>query len=308
MGKKQEKMEFRYYEMPENELVLALLGKDWIRAYGAGINSLHFHNYMEVGICHQGTGELILDEKHHAFKEHSIVVIPPSLPHITNSDTGTKSFWEWMYFDIETLLQDLYSEEILVQKKIKSKIFNRGFYFDEDSQPVVRDILIQIKREVTDKQHMYRESIKALLHMFVVELLRMGDGEDELDRKNQKNMIIAPALDYVEEHYQELVKVSSMADACNISESHFRRVFLESVNMRPLDYINLIRVQKACYLIQKTNYSMADIALQTGFENVSTFNRNFRKFLEMAPYQWKKSSENFEAKFTRYKISALKGW
>ena len=99
-----------------------------------------------------------------------------------------------------------------------------------------------------------------------------------------------------------------MAEACNISESHFRRVFLESVNMKPLDYINLVRVQKACYLIRKTNCSMADIAFQTGFENVSTFNRNFRKFLEMTPYQWKKSSENYKDKFTRYKISAQKGW
>ena len=156
-----------------------------------------------------------------------------------------------------------------------------------------------------EKKYFYRESVKGLLRTFIVELLRMRDGEEQMKRKA---VIIAPAIEYVEEHYSKPIKISSMAKACSISESHFRRLFLDHMNMKPLDYVNLVRVHKACDMMQKTDYSMEEIAYKTGFENISTFNRNFKKIVEITPYQWKKSSANYEGKLLNYKISAQKGW
>ena len=43
------KIEFRYYQMPQGSPILALLGNKWVQNYGAGIDYLHFHNYLEVG-------------------------------------------------------------------------------------------------------------------------------------------------------------------------------------------------------------------------------------------------------------------
>ena len=93
-----------------------------------------------------------------------------------------------------------------------------------------------------------------------------------------------------------------------MSESHFRRVFEEGMNMKPLDYINLIRVQNACELLKKTGKSMEEVGEESGFASISAFNRNFRKILNISPYQWKKSKENYEGKLLHYRISAQKGW
>ena len=54
MAKQREKVEFRYYEIGEDEPVLALLGEEWIREYGKEIKCLHFHNLMEIGYCQLG--------------------------------------------------------------------------------------------------------------------------------------------------------------------------------------------------------------------------------------------------------------
>ena len=78
--------------------------------------------------------------------------------------------------------------------------------------------------------------------------------------------------------------------------------------MSPMDYVNLIRIQKACELMKKSNDSMDTIAIKCGFTTTSTFNRNFRKFLDTSPYQWKINPENYEHKLLNYRISALKGW
>ena len=49
-------------------------------------------------------------------------------------------------------------------------------------------------------------------------------------------------------------------------------------------------------------------AQKVGFTTTSTFNRNFKKYLNTSPYQWKISPENYERKLLNYNISALKGW
>ena len=61
MAKKRKmKMEFRYYQMQDGIPILALLGEKWVQNYGRDVDYLHFHNYLEIGFCYSGEGELVL--------------------------------------------------------------------------------------------------------------------------------------------------------------------------------------------------------------------------------------------------------
>lgn len=308
MAKKKTKVEFRYYEIPADEIVIALLGESWIRDYGADVDFLHFHNYLEVGYCHVGTGELIIDGESHRFQEDMIEIMPPNLPHTTNSDAGTKSFWEWMFFDLEKLLNSIYKEDPQYVQIVLKRLYRSPYLLHADEHPALAEIMKSIIREMGEKKKYYRESVKGYLSAFVVEVLRLDDQAENEKKTKQKAGKIAEALQYVADHYQEEIRISQLADACSMSESHFRRVFLETMNMKPGDYVNLVRIQNACELMKKKDISMEDIAFKVGFESVSTFNRNFRKLLDISPYQWKRSSENVEGKLLHYKISAQKGW
>ncbi|MDF2615036.1 MAG: L-rhamnose operon transcriptional activator [Clostridia bacterium] len=308
MSKKKQTVEFRYYEMPNNEIVLALLGKDWRREYGVGINGLHFHNFMEIGYCHEGTGEVIIDNQNYPFEANVFTVIPPNLSHTTNSDRGTESYWEWMFFDIEQYLNATYKEDAAFVQKLLTRIYRKALFLHAKEHPVLDNILRNIIREMQRKDTYYQESVKGFMQAFIVELLRLDDSEEKIKRTKQKAAQISDALDYVNRNYNEEIKISQLANACNMSESHFRKVFEQSMNMRPIDYINLIRVQKACELIKRSQVTMECVAYKVGFATVSTFNRNFKKLVGISPYQWKQSAENFEGKLLNYKISAQKGW
>ena len=101
MMKKKAKMQFRFYEMGPNTQVLALLGEDWIRPYGQDIVDLHFHNYMEIGICYDGHGECTLRDKNCPFQKGSILVIPPNYPHNNTTEkeplpTGNGCILTWI--------------------------------------------------------------------------------------------------------------------------------------------------------------------------------------------------------------------
>ena len=53
--KKRQVAEFRYYKMPDNCALFALLGERWRQKYERDIDFLHFHNYLEIGYCYDGS-------------------------------------------------------------------------------------------------------------------------------------------------------------------------------------------------------------------------------------------------------------
>lgn len=304
LGKRREKVQFRYYEMPEGDLVLALLGRDWVREYGNDIDCLHFHNFLEVGYCHEGVGEFIVEEHEYKFEPGVFVIVPPNILHTTNSKVNTKAFWEWMYFDIERYVNILYQLNLVFDSTFIKNIYEKPIVSDENKYPVLAEIIKNIMREAGEKKPYYRESIKGWLYSFMFEVLRINTDINEKENKKKHLFMIRRAIEFVADNYNREIKILDLAKACNMSESHFRRNFLETMNMRPNDYINLIRIQKACELIKQTEKSMEDIAYSVGFITMSTFDRNFKKLLGVSPCKWKK----FNSKLSNYNINAYRGW
>lgn len=69
--KKKKKMEFRYYQLPPGSPILALLGEKWVQNYGdRTADRLHFHNYMELGYCYYGAGDVVLGDDTYRFSGH----------------------------------------------------------------------------------------------------------------------------------------------------------------------------------------------------------------------------------------------
>lgn len=87
--------------------------------------------------------------------------------------------------------------------------------------------------------------------------------------------------------------MKELAAACNLSETHFRRLFAGYMGMTPSSYVNLVRVQQACGMMRKTNYSMEEVATRVGYASVSAFNRNFRAITGTSPYQYKKGGADY---------------
>lgn len=310
MAKRKPKLQFRYYEMNPNSQVLALLGDEWRRCYGEGIEDLHFHNYMEIGICYDGQGKSILGDREKFFGGGYFLIVPPDYPHTNNSDPGTVSFWEWMYFDIANVLQDMknLSYSKLNTEEVQKLLYRSPFLFHRDEHRKISDVILDIRRECEEKKPMYQEKLKGLLQVFVVELLRMNDVQEKDTQQSTRVFLIKPALNYVKKHYSEDIRIGDLAGVCNMSESHFRRVFQECMRMTPNEYVNFVRIREASRLLLNSYATVEEIAYRTGYGNVSSFNRNFKKIVGMTPYQWKRSPDNHARQRLEYKISALKGW
>ncbi len=306
-AKKKHEIEFRYYEIPQNEPCMALLGEAWIRPYG--MDSLHFHNYMEIGFCYDGIGEVVLDEQAVAYKPDMFTVIPKNFPHNTASIHCSLSSWEYLFIDVEAFLREIYGEDSLYPDDLSAIINNRAWAVDASQYPETAELIKNIMDEMRYKKEFYTESVKRLQLSLLMNIARMNSGKQIKVRKQSRGVSqISFALHYIGAHYAEELTIGELAQESHMSETHFRRVFQKIMNMTPSDYLNLVRVQMACEYMKKHTDSMELVAERCGFQSVSTFNRNFKKVLNITPYQWKIHPENYEAKLLDYKISAYKGW
>ena len=90
-------------------------------------------------------------------------------------------------------------------------------------------------------------------------------------------------LDYIDLHLESPIAISTLAEICCFSESHFMRFFKTHVGMTCTEYINALRLERAWQLLQSGRYSVIDVAFSSGFHNLSYFYRVFKKKYHMTP-------------------------
>lgn len=303
-------MEFRFYEIPQGESALVLYGDSWVRVYGHDEFHLHFHNLTEIGICRYGDGDMYLDNDVYRYHDGALTVIPENFPHITVSDGENSNFWEYIFFDLKSVVEEIFPQNPVYQSEVIESLNKSAMFMEEDKDGELTALIDMIIEEAKNKKPYYQKKIALFLKTLVIDLVRKCDVqiEDEQPVKGTNMAQIAAALDYVNKNYDKPMKANELAGICSMSETHFRRVFEEYINMSPMDYVNLIRIQRACELMKKSNDSMDMVAAKCGFATTSTFNRNFKKYLDTSPYQWKINPSNYEHRLLNFRISALKGW
>ena len=308
--KKKPKMEFRYYQMPEGSQIMALLGERWVQEYGSDVDYLHFHNYLEIGYCYFGEGSMSLDGERIRFSGGVFTVIPRSFPHTTDSDRGTVSRWEYLFINMEEFLRRMGGDNSMRTERMIRRINSQARFLKEEDYPGPAAKLRDILDIMRDGDEFYQEEAAGELYSFLVEIARMSRMPDEEKMEESGRLInmISRSLDYISQHYMENIRIKDMADYCNISEAHFRRVFTAYMHKGPLEYINMVRIQAACDYLRTSEYSVADIAHKCGFSTNSTFNRNFRQIMGVNPVAWRKRPENYERKLLDFDIHTEEGW
>ena len=110
--------------------------------------------------------------------------------------------------------------------------------------------------------------------------------------KSQKYMErIQKVMNYVEEHYQEPVTLCQVAAHFNLSMEYLARDFKKHTGSTFREYLDKVRLNHAFELLYGTDYSMLEVAMMSGFADVRSFIKSFKKEHGMTPYQFKKSNK-----------------
>lgn len=96
------------------------------------------------------------------------------------------------------------------------------------------------------------------------------------------NEIVDAVLEFVHNHYAEKIELNKLAEQFYIAPSHLARLFKKHTNSSLISYINKIRIQKACVLLEN-NMSVKEVAELTGYESLNNFYKYFKLYTTVTP-------------------------
>ena len=99
-------------------------------------------------------------------------------------------------------------------------------------------------------------------------------------------------LEWIDQHIQQSLTLSDLAEQTQLSEYHFAHMFKQSMHMPPHQYVMQRRLELAHQALQHTSANMTDISEQYGFSSSSHFSHRFKKHFGYSPSQMRKSEKN----------------
>lgn len=104
---------------------------------------------------------------------------------------------------------------------------------------------------------------------------------------------INKAIDYIENNLDQAITLNHLAEAANFSKFHFHRIFQAFIGETPFQFIQRIRLERAAnLLLTNKSMSISEIAVKTGFTDISIFSRNFKNTFKISATQYR--SEKIE--------------
>jgi len=151
----------------------------------------------------------------------------------------------------------------------------------------------ELDRGLTQKDAGYR--FKALVLLLEI-IGRVSRAYSELEHPQPRALVrVSQATQYIDAHLGEEIRILDLARRSGLSESSLLRSFQQAFDCTPVEYILGARVARAKSLLERTNLSMTDVAVQVGLSDSSHFSRTFRRLVGKSPSEYRRELEERRA-------------
>lgn len=255
-------------------------------------DTLHQHPEIQVTLIEESHGTLIYGDYLGSFAPGDVFVIGPNAPHVFRNDA---SYYEadstrnakalTFFFDRSTLgtsFLDLPEAKGLVSLIEEA---GRGMKFSGENIDQLRDRIRSLFRlEGLDRiialiEILKELSINADFDYLSGQLTTKKVNEIEGKRLND-------IFNFTMQEYSRPIQLAEVAEVANMTKTAFCRYFKQHTRKTYLDFLNEYRVSQACKMLAEREKSIAQIAFECGFNNLSNFNRRFKEVKGLAPRQY----------------------
>ncbi|RZF91866.1 AraC family transcriptional regulator [Pseudoalteromonas sp. N1230-9] len=251
----------------------------------------HYHPEFEVcltlnsqGVCH--IGDYIAP-----YDELDLVLLGPDLPHTwqstPNQDQSNQVVHvaqipkQWLFQLIDSH-PELHSLEGLLLDSYQ------GLKFSKACARHAKSYFEEIEHSEPFEQYLGLLKLLRLMSQDNSALSLSSSGFRYTDRTDPSKDKFDKVIEYIYQYYTEPLYAEQLAKMAHMSTNHFHRFFKKRMERTLTEFINQLRIGKACKLLINTNRSITAISDQCGFKNASNFNRRFLTLKGSTPSQFRK--------------------
>lgn len=254
----------------------------------------HMHDHYEIVYVYNGKGTFFIGDVFYDMQQGDVFLIPNNTIHraLPNKDdpvTSTIIFFSptLIYKD---MVDDSFSYLHLFDLTKKSK--NYKISLPQKKQVKMEEQLELILQETTSRLMGSRHACLLIVHQIILDLYRtrINGKQDLSEGKSYSSEWMKDILIYINEHMDEPLTLTILAQKALVSPAHFSRVFKETTGIGLVVYLNTKRIIKAKELLLETNHTIAHIAEMCGFESMPQFYRTFKKYNEKTPATFRKEN------------------
>lgn len=247
----------------------------------------HFHPELQLVYVENGSGKRHIGNHLSYFRRGDLVLIGPNLPHFGLTDQLKGNQFE-----------------IIVQFKPD---FLGKYFFDAPEMSGIKRLLERSRYGIAFSKELKKQlgpKIKKLYDLNsldrmleLLEILQIMAGSQDyqllnvrdlaLEVNQQENDRIKKVYGYVRQNFQEHIPLQTIADEVNMTVPAFSRYFKKQSGKTFTRFVNEFRIIHACKLLTEGEETISHIAMESGFNNFSHFNRLFRTIIGKSPKEYR---------------------
>ena len=261
----------------------------------------HFHPEYEICLTEKSTGKRFVGNSVENFEEGDLVLLGSMLPHAFVNDPIYKQGRE-----------DLYSQTLVVQ--FHEDIFGKSFIGLPECRNIKKVLqrsrhglqIVGKSRKVIEKELTHMVEMKGIEKLLqLIRILELISNTDEFRLLTKGGYVrsyrssdsgrINAVYNHVVDNFNSEIKLETVAAIANLTETAFCKYFKQRTSKSFSRFLNEIRIGHSCKLLMEKELTIRQVCEESGFKNLSNFNRQFKKITGKTPKEYQQEQSKKQA-------------
>jgi len=267
-------------------------------------NDFHYHTELELIYIEEGQGTLLIGNHFEQVTANSMILIGGNTPHMFKFDTfrfqnemlnqgkiPVSLKLITLHFDPQIWGESFLS---LPENSTLNQLFancQRGMFINADDREMVKATLLKL---MTAPEY---EHFPLLISLFTI--IATGSNSRFITSRSEKNAYnkideqrLSKIYIYTLNNFTRTIKLKEIADIIYMCPNAFCRYFKLRTNRSYFDFLMEVRINYACKLLREKDFNTVVICYNSGFGNLSNFNRHFKALTGKTPLEYRRSFLN----------------
>ena len=256
----------------------------------------HYHPECEISFVKKGFGTRMVGDSVETFEEGDLLFLGPDLPHTLVSDEMMEGDMEVVVIQFPKELLEARSLEIIELGSIGELIqrASRGLKFDKTTSSRIGNKLEQLPALTGFAQ--YHSLLEILNDLSESKGVSLASQAYNPNKSLESEKRIGLVCKHIHEHFTKEIEIEGLASMASMNKSAFCRFFKRMTGKTAIEYINDLRIGKACQMILKEK-SVSEVAFESGFNSLTHFHRCFQARKKVSPLEFRKQFTHAEQAF-----------